>query len=50
MRRGKLFLSLVMMGLSACSPTKLNPQTSETQAVENVATATQEATPKRKWE
>ena len=45
MRLAKSLFGLVIMAMSACSPTELSALPEETQAVENVATATQEATP-----
>ena len=47
MHRMKFFLGLLVMALSACSPTELTTQPEETPANETVATATEEATPTR---
>ena len=41
----KFFIGLVILAISACSPTELTAQSEETQAVEVVATATAGTTP-----
>jgi len=47
MHRVKFFLGLLIMALSACSPTELTAQPEETLAIKNVATATEKAIPTR---